>query len=322
MNKPSSKSRPAPSSAEEGEPIERSGFGYFVEKGVHLLFFTCAAITVLITVGIIFSLLFDAITFFQKSSFLDFLTGSNWSPGIKPYSFGILPLISGTLIITIGSAAVGLPLGLAAAVYLSEYASSTVRSVLKPMLEVLAGIPTIVYGYFALVYITPALQTFIPLETFNALSASIVVGIMIIPMVSSVSEDALSSVPDHLRQAGYGLGATKFHVTTRVVVPSAFSGILSSFVLAVSRALGETMAVTIAAGQSPQLPYFPNLFLNFTESIETLTAAMIEVGVSDITGRTPAYYSMFALGLVLFLLTFSMNLLAEYIRRSFWEDYG
>ncbi len=307
---------------DQSDFIRRGGLVVLWERGIQYLFLLCAAMTVFITVGIIATLIWDAGHFFRQWPVLDFLVGTSWSPGVKPYSFGILPLISGTLIVTVGSAAFGLPLGLAGAVYLSEYASPSVRSVIKPMLEVLAGVPTIVYGYFALVYITPALQTFIPLETFNALSASIVVGIMIIPMVSSISEDALSAVPDNLRDAGYGLGASKFHVTTRVVIPSAFSGIVSSFVLAISRALGETMAVTIAAGQSPQLPYFPNVFTNFTESIETITAAMIEVGVADITGRTPAYYSMFALGLVLFVLTFSMNLLAEYVRRWFWEDYG
>lgn len=302
--------------------MNRNRFTLVRENLWQAFFLGCAILTVLITVGIVASLLVESLVFFERSSIIDFLTGTKWSPGVQPYAFGILPLISGTLIVTIGSALVGLPLGLCAAIYLSEYAPKVVRSVIKPALEILAGVPTIVYGYFALVYITPALQYFIDLETFNALSASIVVGIMIIPMVSSISEDALSAVPDDLRDAGYGLGTTKFQVTTRIVVPSAFSGIVSSFMLAISRAIGETMAVTIAAGQSPQMPYLPNIFLNFTESIETITAAMIEVGVSDITGRTPAYYSMFALGLTLFVITFSMNLIAEYIRRRYWATYS
>ncbi|MFB6174146.1 MAG: phosphate ABC transporter permease subunit PstC [Halobacteriales archaeon] len=320
-----------------GDSYRRDAATKRKERAYEYVLLACAAVTVLVTVGIILSLLGDSLVFFRRVSVVSFLTGTRWEPQIQPHSFGVLPLISGTLIVTVGSAIISLPVGLAAAIYLSEYASDRVRAVLKPALEILAGVPTVVYGYFALVYITPALRSVLPLSvpvaagytlvvpkpgTFNALSASIVVGIMIIPMVSSISEDALSAVPDSLREAGYGLGSTKFDVSTKVVVPAAVSGIVSSYVLAISRAIGETMAVTIAAGQSPQMPYVPNVLLNLTESIETITAAMVEIAFSDIQGESTAYYAMFALGLTLFVITFSMNLLAEYVRARYREVYG
>ncbi|MFB6353051.1 MAG: phosphate ABC transporter permease subunit PstC [Halobacteriales archaeon] len=320
----------------DAAPYERDPWTVRKEQVYEALLLACVAITVLVTVGIVLSLVFDAAVFFRQVPVLDFLTGTTWEPQVRPHSFGVLPLVSGTLIVTVGSALISLPVGLAAAIYLSEYASRRVRAVLKPALEILAGVPTVVYGYFALVYITPAIRSVLPISlrfspdfvlvipqpgTFNALSASIVVGIMIIPMVSSISEDALSAVPDSLRQAGYGLGSTKFDVSTRVVVPSAVSGIVSSYVLAISRAIGETMAVTIAAGQSPQMPYFPRVLRNLTESIETITAAMVEIAFSDIQGESTAFYAMFALGLTLFVITFTMNLVAEYVRLRYQEVY-
>ncbi|QHS18169.1 phosphate ABC transporter permease subunit PstC [Halopenitus persicus] len=294
-----------------------------VVKGV---FLACAVLTVLITVGIIFTLLRDATTFFAQVPVADFLTGTEWKPtqltGDGEYKFGVLPLLSGTILITVVSAVIALPTGLAAALYLSEFASETTRSVLKPALEILAGIPTIVYGYFALVYITPFLEWIgLPVETFNALSASIVVGVMIIPMVSSISEDALSAVPDDLRQAAYGLGSTKFDTSVRVVVPAAVSGIFSSFVLALSRAIGETMAVTVAAGQTPRMLSILEIDQNLLQSSETITAAMVNVAHAEGGGGTPAYYSMFALGLVLFVFTFSLNIGAEIIRDRLREEY-
>lgn len=297
-----------------------------IERAVRAVFFACAAITVVVTVAILLSLLKDAVVFFEQVSVADFVLGTEWKPTSKTgdgsFEFGFLPLLSGTLIVTVVSALIALPSGVGAAVYLSEYAGDRTRSVLKPALEILAGVPTIVYGYFALVYITPALKALgLPLGTFNALSASIVVGIMITPMVSSISEDAMSSVPDDLRNAAYGLGSTKFDVSTKVVVPAAVSGIFSSFVLALSRAIGETMAVTIAAGQSPRLISFTEIDQNLYSSIETITAAMVNLGQTDIAGDTPAYYAMFALGLALFVFTFGLNLVAEYMRRSFREEY-
>ncbi|MEF8780772.1 MAG: phosphate ABC transporter permease subunit PstC, partial [Haloferacaceae archaeon] len=248
-------------------PLQRSGFVVRKERFYGRLIAASAVLTILVTVGIILSLAGRALTFWSEVSPIAFFTGTDWSPIING-TYGVLPLVSGTLLVTIFSAAIALPIGLAAAIYLSEYASDRSRSVLKPALEVLAGVPTVIYGYMALVYITPLFQGILPisvtlipswvpflpeftatmpaLRTFNVLSASIVVGIMIIPMVSSISEDALSAVPDSLREGAYGLGSTKFDVSTKVVVPAATSGIVASYVLAISRAIGETMAVTMA----------------------------------------------------------------------------
>mgnify|MGYP000722414466 CR=1 FL=1 len=221
----------------------------------------------------------------------------------------------------IGSAVIAIPLGVATAIYLSEYASARARSVLKPALEILAGVPTVVYGFFALIYITPALSVVLPsIGTFNLLSASIVVGIMIIPMVASISEDAMSAVPDELRQAGYGMGATKFDVATGIVVPAALSGIFSSFILALSRAIGETMAVTIAAGSRAQFlnPVNPASFL---EGSLPMTAAMVQLLLGDITGGGLAYRSLFAIGLVLFVITLVMNVISDFVAQRYREEY-
>jgi phosphate transport system permease protein len=284
--------------------------------------FFCAAITVAVTGGIILVLLINAMRFFSESSAWGFLTGTNWSPAIKPIEFGVLPLISGTLVVTIGSAAIALPLGVAAAVYLSEYAQPKVRKTVKPILEILAGVPTVVYGYLALVYVTPALRNVFPsISTFNALSASIVVGIMIIPLVASISEDAMRAVPRSLRMAGYALGASKFSVIVRVVIPAAFSGIIASFILAFSRAIGETMAVTIAAGQSPEMIDLMNLPETMLGPIETMTAAMVNIGISDVTGNSTTYRSLYAIGLVLFALTFSMNIIGAWVTSRYRETY-
>jgi phosphate transport system permease protein len=305
---------------------ERSDRERRIGRAVKGVFLACAVATVLITLGIILTLFKDATTFFAQVPVVDFLTGTEWKPtqltGGGEYKFGVLPLLSGTILITVVSAVIALPTGLAAALYLSEFASERVRSVLKPALEILAGIPTIVYGYFALVYITPFLEWLgLPVSTFNALSASIVVGVMIVPMVSSISEDALSAVPDDLREAAYGLGSTKFDTSVRVVVPAAVSGIFSSFVLALSRAIGETMAVTVAAGQTPRMLSILEIDENLMQSSETITAAMVNVAHAEGGGGTPAYYSMFALGLVLFAFTFSLNIGAEVIRDRLREEY-
>ncbi|MFC7239051.1 phosphate ABC transporter permease subunit PstC [Saliphagus sp. GCM10025317] len=287
------------------------------------LFTLCALLSILTTVAIVLTLLLDAVDFFAAVSPIDFLFGTRWSPTNEPVAFGVLPLISGTLTITFGAAAIALPIGLLTAIYLSEYASSRRRAYLKPALEVLAGVPTVVYGYFALVYVTPALDAipFVELSTFNALSASIMVGIMIIPMVSSISEDAMSAVPDSLRQASYGLGATKFTVSTSVVVPAALSGIFSSFILAISRAIGETMVVAIAAGQTPKLIDLTDPAGLFLESVQTMTAAMVQIGTNDVVGQSVAYKSLFAVGLTLFVITFVMNLVSEFIASRYREVY-
>ena len=341
--------------------LERPDFVVRKERLYRRLLAGCAALTVAVTLGIILSLSGGALTFFGDVSIVKFLTGTNWSPLVGTPEYGVLPLVSGTLIIVIGSAVVALPIGLGAAIYLSEYADPRVRSVVKPALEILAGVPTVIYGYFALVYLTPILDAPLPIEqviipswlgfsvpiipdgvpvlpeftlvvsefvfvvpslgAFNALSASITVGIMIIPMVSSISEDAMSAVPDNLREAAYGLGSTKFDVSTSVVVPAATSGIISSYVLALSRAIGETMIVTMAAGQRPKTPYFPNVLRNFTDSIETMTASIVNIANAESLGQTATYEAMFAIGLTLFGLTLTMNILAELVRRRFREVY-
>lgn len=258
----------------------------------------------------------ESIGFFRQVPILEFLTGTRWAPLYSEQAFGILPLLNGTLLIVVGSSIIALPLGLASAIYLSEYASRRARKVLKPVLEILAGIPTVVYGYFALTFITPLIRVFFP-ETgiYNAASAAIVVGIMILPMVSSLSEDALSAVPRSLREAAYGLGATKLEVSTRVVVPAALSGVVASFILAISRAIGETVAVYLAAGATPKMT------LNFLESIQTMTAYIVQVSLGETPHGTLEYKTIFAVGLLLFLVTLAMNLFSQRITRRFREVY-
>jgi len=239
-------------------------------------------VSIATTFGIIGVLIKETWLFFSEVSIVEFLTGTHWTPLFNPARFGVLPLLSGTMLVAVGSACVAIPLGVGSAIFLSEYARPNVRSVLKPMLEILAGIPTVVYGYFAVTAVTPALRAIIPAtEVFNALSASIVVGIMILPMIASLCDDAFQAVPMSLRQGGYALGTTKLEVSTRVVVPAAMSGVLSSFVLALSRAIGETMAVTMAAGATPKLT------LNPLESIQTMTAYIVQVSLGVGYQRRP-----------------------------------
>jgi phosphate transport system permease protein len=293
-------------------------------------FFLCAALSIVTTISIVVLLVTEAAKFFtltaplvgvtgETASIVEFLTGTTWQ--IHNQEFGVLALVSSTLMVTIGSAVIALPLGVATAIYLSEYASPQLRSVLKPALEILAGVPTVVYGFFALVYITPLFKPILPsIGTFNMLSASIVVGIMIIPMVASISEDAMSAVPEELRQAGYGMGATKFDVSTGIVVPAALSGIVSSFILALSRAIGETMAVTIAAGSQAQFlnPLNPASYL---EGALPMTAAMVQLLTGDITGGGLAYRSLFAIGLTLFVITLVMNIISDVVAQRYREEY-
>jgi len=293
-------------------------------------FFVCAALSVATTIGLVVLLTTEAAKFFtfsaplvgatgETASAVDFFTGTDWAP--TEGNFGVLSLVSATLMIMLGSSLLALPLGVGTAIYLSEYASPRLRSVLKPALEILAGIPTVVYGFFAIIYITPALRVFVPgLGTFNMLSACIVVGIMIIPMVASISEDAMSAVPEDLRQAGYGMGATKFEVSTGIVVPAALSGIFSSFILALSRAIGETMAVTIAAGSTAQ-------FLNvvdpgaYTEASLPMTAAMVKLIGGDVTGGGLSFQSVFAVGITLFVITLVMNIVSDVVAQRYREEY-
>jgi phosphate transport system permease protein len=302
-----------------GTDLTRSatGVGGRTDSLVRYVFFACAALSVLTTVGIIVVLLEGSVEFFRTVSVIEFLTGTEWSPLIEPVSYGVLPLVWGTLVITVGSALIAIPIGTATAIYLSEYADPGVRSVVKPILEILAGVPTIVYGFFALSFITPQLQRFLPWEvgTFNAAAGAIVVGIMIVPMVSSLSEDAMHAVPDELREGAYGLGATRYEVSTDVVLPAAVSGILASYVLALSRAIGETMAVTLAAGMAPQFTTSP------FEPIQTMTAYMVQIGISDVSVGSIGYQSLFAVGLTLFVMTLSMNLASMWIRSRYREEY-
>ncbi len=286
------------------------------ERIIMIIMVLCTVMSVMTTAGIIFVLLFQALQFFGEVSFIEFITGTRWTPLFQSKHFGVLALVSATFLTAILSMVVALPLGLLSAIFLSEYAPEWVRRGVKPVLEVLAGIPTVVYGYFALLFVTPILQSISDdIFVFNAMSASIVMGIMILPMVASLSEDAMRAVPRSLREAAYGLGATKLEVSTRVVVPAALSGIVSAFILAVSRAIGETMIVTIAAGQTPNFTFNPFV------PIETMTAYIVQVSLGDTPTGTLEYKTIFAVALLLFAITLIMNLLSQYVVRRFREEY-
>lgn len=288
-----------------------------VEFGIERILFACAAASVLITAGIIGVLLFETIAFLREVSIVEFLTGTEWTPLFSEKHFGVLPLVAGTALVSAIAMAVALPTGLLAAIYLSEYAPSRLRRIVKPLLEVLAGVPTVVYGYFALLLVTPLLQRFIPsLSGFNALGPGIVMGIMILPLVSSLSEDALHAVPNGLREGAFALGATRMQAALRVVVPAAFSGISASFILAVSRAIGETMIVAVAAGQQPRLTANPLV------PIETMTAYIVQVSLGDTPAGTIEYRTIFAVGMLLFVMTFILNLASNRLRRRFREEYA
>lgn len=283
---------------------------------IERLLFVCAAASVLITAGIIGVLLFETLGFFREVPITDFLFGTVWTPLFSDRQFGVLPLVAGTLLVSAIAMVVALPAGVLAAIYLSEYAPSSVRRVVKPVLEVLAGIPTVVYGYFALLYVTPLLQQVFPsMSAFNALSPGLVMGIMILPLVSSMSEDALHAVPNGLREGAYALGATRMQAALRVVVPAAFSGISASFILAASRAIGETMIVAIAAGQQPKMT------LNPLESVETMTAYIVQVSLGDSPSGSLQFRTIFAVGMLLFVMTFALNLISNWLRRRYREVY-
>jgi phosphate transport system permease protein len=288
-----------------------------IEKIVPTILFITAVISVLTTLGIVFTLIFETFTFFSKVAFLEFITAKKWYPFSETEGeYGILPLVSGTLRVTLIAIIVAVPIGLASAIFLSEYASDRTRRTIKPILEVLAGIPTIVYGFFALTFVTPLLRQLMPnLEIFNALSPGIVIGIMITPMIASLSEDAMTSVPNSMREGALGLGSTKFEVSIKVVLPAAISGIVSSIVLAISRAIGETMIVAVAGGSTPTLGW------DVTSSIQTMTAYIVQVSTGDAGYGTTIYYSIYAVGMTLFVFTLLMNLLAQFISKRFREEY-
>ncbi len=285
----------------------------YVVRGVMFLF---ALVSVVTTLGIIYILLQETVFFFREVSPARFFLDTRWTPLFVSQRFGIWPLVNGTLLVAAGAMLVALPLGLLAAIYMSEYAGERMRRILKPFLEILAGIPTVVYGYFALTFITPILRTIFPeTQVFNAASAAIAIGFMVLPMIASLSEDALYAVPNSLREAAYALGATRWEVATQVVLPAALSGIAAAFILAVSRAVGETMIVAIAAGQQPQLT------LNPLESIETMTAYIVQVSLGDTPHQSLAYKTIFAVGMLLFLMTLGMNIASYYLTRRFREVY-
>ncbi len=284
------------------------------ERVIELLLASCGVVSIITTAMILGVLLYETAGFFAEVSLAEFLLDTKWTPLFYEKHFGIWPLIAGTVLTSTIAIAVALPFGLLAAIYLSEFASARARALLKPALEILAGVPTIVYGYFALVVLTPALQTVIPgLAGFNALSPGIIMGIMIMPMICSLSEDAIFAVPDSLREGAYALGAGKLSTVFRVVLPTAFSGIAASVILAISRAVGETMIVAIAAGQQPQLTLDPR------ESVETMTTYMVQIGLGDTPTGTIEYRTLFVVGATLFLMTFVINLLSQRLSRRFRE---
>jgi phosphate transport system permease protein len=286
------------------------------EKLIEFLMMACSFITVLTTLSIIIILAIDSFEFFQEVSIKEFFTSKQWTPLFSEKHFGILPLLMGTLLTTTIAILVAVPLGLVIAVYLNEYASPKFTAIVKPVLETLAAIPTVVYGFFALQFVTPLLQSFIPgLAGFNALSPGLVMGIMIIPYITSLSEDALRAVPSSLREASYGMGATKFQTAFRVMIPAASSGIIVSIILAISRALGETMIVAIAAGQEPKFTFNPK------ESVETITTYIVQVSMGDVPQDSLEYRTIFAAGMTLFIFTFILNNISFWMRRKFTIRY-
>ncbi len=286
------------------------------ERFIEGLLAACALLTILITIGIIWTLFSETVLFFKTVSLFDFLTDTQWTPLFADKHFGILPLLAGTFLTTLIAMLVAMPVGVIIAVYLREYASATFRRVMQPVLEVLAAVPTVVYGFFALTVVTPFLQYIIPgLAGFNALSAGIVMGIMIIPLVTSLSEDALMAVPETLREASYGLGATRLQTAFRVMVPAASSGILVSLILAFSRAVGETMIVAVAAGQQPRLTLDPRV------PIETITAYIVQVSQGDVSRDSLEFRTIYAAGSALFVITFALNNLGYWIRTHYGDRY-
>ena len=288
------------------------------ETVISVILFLFAAFSVLVTVGIVLILLFQAVSFFQEVPVTEFLFGNEWTALFLEKQWGVLPLIRGTLVTTLIALVVAVPLGIMSAIYLSEYAKSSTRDVLKPALELLAGVPTIVYGYFALTFITPELLKPVfgsGIQTLNGLSAGIAIGILIVPMMASLSEDAIRSVPNSLREASYALGATKFETSIRVIVPAAVSGIIAAFILSMSRAVGETMIVALASGARPAEGWDPR------EGMQTMTGYIMQVFTGDVVYGSIEFQSLYAVGLLLFVITLTMNVLSHWIARRFRRDY-
>ncbi len=286
------------------------------ERIIEMLLFAAAAVSVLTTVGIVYVLVTESIHFFQNVSIVDFLTDTQWTPLFDDAHFGIMVLVSGTLVSSFVALAVAIPMGTIIAIYLSEFANGKVREVAKPILELLGGIPTIVFGYFALLMVTPLLQKIFPnLPGFSLLSAGLVMGIMIVPYIASLSEDAMRSVPMSLREGSYAMGSTKLHTAIHVVVPAAFSGLAASYILAISRAVGETMILAVAAGMQPNLTWNP------MEPAATITSYIVQVALGDLPHGSIGYQTIFAAGLTLILITLCFNILGQWLRRKFRENY-
>ncbi len=286
------------------------------DLGARSALFLCAFFSIIITASIIGVLVTQTLPFFREVGIWEFLLGKQWAPLFRPSHYGVLPLVAGSMLVVSIALIVAIPLGLGSAVYMSEFASPRIRGMIKPVLEILAGVPTVVYGYFALTFITPLLRNLSSeVNLFNALSAGIVVGIMILPMIASLSEDAISAVPRALREGGYALGGRRYQVILSVVLPASASGISAAVVLAFSRAIGETMAVTIAAGATP------NLTLDPTNSIQTMTAYIVQISKGDTPAGTLSYYTLYAVAALLFVITFLMNMIAQKIRNRYREVY-
>ena len=288
----------------------------FADKAVPIVLLLIASVSVLTTIGILFTLLTETVTFFTRVNPMEFLLSKEWAPFSSDPKYGIFSLILGTLKVTAVATVFAVPVGLGAALYLSEYVSDKSRRIIKPILEILAGIPTIVYGFFALTFVTPILRSVFPeLGSFNSISPGLVVGVMIIPMITSMSEDAMSSVPDSIKEGALGLGATKFELATKIVFPAALSGIIASIVLAISRAIGETMIVSLAAGSTPDSSF------SLIGSIQTMTGFIVQVATGDATYGSDIYYSIYAVGFTLFLFTFIMNIISQWVTKRFREEY-
>lgn len=286
------------------------------EALIETLLLLSACVAIFATAGIVFILVYESWGFFQKVSIKDFLTDREWTPLFDNAHYGILPLLTGTLVTTSVALLLAIPLGTIAAIYLSEYAPNRLREIAKPILELLAAVPTVVYGYFALLFVTPLLQKISPdLAGFNMLSAGLVMGIMIVPYISSLSEDAMRAVPMQMREGAYALGSTKLQTALRVIMPGALSGITSAYILGISRAFGETMVVTIAAGMQPNLTFKP------TEPAETITAYIVQVSMGDLPHNSIGYQTIFAAGLTLLVVTFFFNILGFWMRKRFKESY-
>ena len=286
------------------------------EKVIRAILFLMAFSSVMVTVGIVWVLLYESISFFKNVSLFSFLTDTQWTPLFEDAHYGILPLVSGTFVTTAVAVSVAIPLGTVVAIYLSEYAPHKLREIVKPALELLSAVPTVVYGYFALLFVTPFLQKIFPnLPGFNMLGAGLVMGVMIIPYVSSLSEDAMRSVPMHIREGSYAMGATRFQTAIKVIFPSALSGITSAYILGFSRAVGETMIVAIAAGLQPNLTWNP------MEPASTITAYIVQVSLGDLPHGSIGYQTIFAAGLTLMLITLFFNIVGHWLRKKFREVY-